>query len=313
MFEGFEEFTVTTGHGTVFGRRGGSGAPVLLLHGIPQTHVMWRLVAPELAREFSVVVTDLRGYGSSDAPGGDPEHAEYAMRELARDQVEVMDQLGYRTFCVAGHDRGARCAYRAALDHPERIDALAVLDIIPIADAFARANRDFAIGYWVWSFLAAPAPLPERLIAGDPDAFVDHLLDDWADRPEVFTEDVRAAYRAQFHDPSRVHAICEQYRAAVTHDVVHDEADRLGGFSCPVLALWSDSGAVARWYDPLEVWRAWARDVSGAAVHAGHFLAEEAPEETTRLIVGFLRSIPQRADAPSTGAQRAPGWTRPLS
>ncbi|MFF0490683.1 alpha/beta fold hydrolase [Nocardia sp. NPDC004068] len=294
MFDDFDEFTVPTGGGTIFGRRGGSGPAVLLLHGIPQTHLMWRLVAPVLAREFTVVVTDLRGYGASAVCASGPDHAEYAMRELARDQVEVMDRLGYQRFSVVGHDRGARCAYRAALDHPERVDALAVLDIVPTADAFARADRDFALGYWVWSFLAAPAPIPERLIAGDPDAFVDHMLDEWADRPEVFTGEIRAAYRAQFRDPERVHAICEQYRAAATHDIAHDEADRVRGLgACPVLALWSDSGAVARWYDPLEVWRGWAPEVTGAPIRGGHFLAEEAPEQTTRLLAEFLRSIPR--------------------
>ncbi|PZF84596.1 alpha/beta fold hydrolase [Jiangella anatolica] len=298
MFEGFEEFTVATGGGTVFGRRGGSGPPVLLLHGMPQTHLMWRLVAPELACEFTVVVTDLRGYGASGAPDSDPGHARYAMRELARDQVEVMRRLGHERFAVAGHDRGARCAYRAALDHPGRVEALAVLDIVPTADAFARADRDFALGYWVWSFLAAPAPVPERLIAGAPDAFVDHLLDTWADRPELLTDDVRPAYRAQFRDPARVHAICEQYRAAATYDVAHDEADRERGIACPVLALWSGTGAVAAWYDPLEIWRAWARDVRGAAVDTGHFLAEEAPEETARQLAGFLRSIHRDGAAP---------------
>ncbi|MBB5913186.1 haloacetate dehalogenase [Nocardia transvalensis] len=302
MFDGFDEFTITTSGGTVFGRRGGSGPAVLLLHGIPQTHLMWRLVAPILAREFTVVATDLRGYGASGVGAGGPDHVEYAMRDLARDQVEVMDRLGYQQFSVVGHDRGARCGYRAALDHPDRVDRLAVLDIVPTTDAFARANRDFALGYWVWSFLAAPAPIPERLIAGAPDTVVDHMLDEWADRPEVFTDEVRAAYRQQFHDPDRVHAICEQYRAAATHDITHDDADRARGFACPVLVLWSDSGAIARWYDPLEVWRGWASEVIGAPVRSGHFLAEEAPEETTRLLADFLRSIPRDSNAPSAEA-----------
>jgi haloacetate dehalogenase len=295
VFADFDEFTLEVSATTIHGRRGGSGPPLLLLHGIPQTHLMWRSVAPVLAREFTVVVTDLRGYGASGVCSSDDDHGRYAMRELAVDQVEVMGRLGFDRFGVAGHDRGARCAYRMALDHPESITALAVLDIVPTADAFARADSEFALGYWVWSFLAAPAPVPERLIAGDPDAFVDHLLDDWADDPTAISEDVRQVYRAQFHDPARVHAICEQYRAAATHDVDHDGAARERGIAAPVLALWSDSGAVAKWYDPLELWRTWASDVTGQPLHAGHFLAEESPLETARLLADFFRTV-ERGD-----------------
>lgn len=291
MFDDFDEFTLEVSATTIHGRRGGSGPPLLLLHGFPQTHLMWRSVAPVLAREFTVVVTDLRGYGASGVCASDDDHGRYAMRELAVDQVEVMGRLGFDRFGVAGHDRGARCAYRMALDHPESITALAVLDIVPTADAFAHADREFALGYWVWSFLAAPAPVPERLIAGDPDTFVDHLLDDWADDPAAIPEEVRRAYRAQFHDPARVHAICEQYRAAATHDVDHDEAARERGIAAPVLALWSASGAVATWYDPLELWRTWASDVTGQPLQSGHFLAEESPAETARLLADFFRTV----------------------
>jgi haloacetate dehalogenase len=303
MFDDFEEFDLEVSATAIHGRRGGSGPPLLLLHGIPQTHLMWRSVAPVLAEEFTVVVTDLRGYGASGVTDSDDDHGRYAMRELAIDQVEVMSRLGFQRFGVAGHDRGARCAYRMALDHPDRISALAVLDIVPTADAFARADADFALGYWVWSFLAAPAPIPERLIAGDPDAFVDHLLDTWADDPSAIPKEVRLACRAQFRDPARVHAICEQYRAAATHDVDHDEAARERGIAAPVLALWSDSGPVASWYDPLELWRSWAADVTGRPVRSGHFLAEEAPEETARLLRDFFRS------AAPDGRTEPPGAT----
>jgi haloacetate dehalogenase len=291
MFEGFEEFDIEVSRTVVHGRRGGFGSPLLLLHGIPETHLMWHRVAPVLAEQFTVVVTDLRGYGNSGIPPSGADHASHAMRALAHDQVEVMSQLGHRRFAVAGHDRGARCAYRMAIDHPDIVTALAVLDIVPTAAAFARADQEFALGYWVWSFLAAPYPVPERLIAGSPDTLVDHMLDSWSERPEVFGPELRAAYREQFRDPKRVHAICEQYRAAATLDIAHDEADRgQHRLKCPVFVLWSASGAVNSWYEPLAVWRQWADNVRGNPVHAGHFLPEEAPEQISAALSKFFRT-----------------------
>ncbi|WP_242903479.1 alpha/beta fold hydrolase [Actinomadura terrae] len=289
MFEGFTEFDITTSGTTIHGRRGGDGPPVLLLHGIPETHLMWHRVAPRLAERHTVVVTDLRGFGDSGTPPSTPDHAPYAMRAIARDQVEVMRALGFDRFGVVGHDRGARCAYRMALDHPATVDRLAVLDIVPTGEAFRRAGMDFSLGYWVWSFLAAPAPVPEQLIAGAPETFVDHMLDSWSDAPDAFPAAVRAEYAAKFRDPATVHAICEEYRAAATLDHRHDEEDRgRNRIACPVLALWSATGAVAAWYDPLEIWRTWADDLRGAALPCGHFLPEEAPAETTRHLLDFL-------------------------
>ncbi|MEV4264270.1 alpha/beta hydrolase [Kribbella sp. NPDC049584] len=293
VFDDFDEFTIETAGGRVFGVRAGTGPAVLLLHGMPQTHLMWRSVAPRLAGEFTVVATDLRGYGASGFPGAEGAEAglhDHSMRSLAVDQVSAMREQGFAEFSVVGHDRGARCAFRMALDHPDTINALAVMDVIPTADAYARADRNFALGYWVWSFLAAPRPVPERLIAGDPDAFVDHLLDTWSDIPNAFDPKVRQSYREQFHEPSRVHAICEQYRAAATDDIEHDEHDRGRRLSMPVLVLWSSTGAVDSWYDPLEIWRSWATDVSGAAVQAGHFIPEEAPDVTVESLTRFLRT-----------------------
>lgn len=294
-FDGFRSFSVPTAGGVVAGVTAGTGPAVLLLHGFPQTRLMWRFVAPRLAAEFTVVATDLRGYGDSGAlDNAGANRRSHAMRGLAEDQATAMRALGFRRFSVVGHDRGARCAYRLALDHPDTVDALTVMDIVPTADAFANADRDFALGYWVWSFLAAPSPVPERLIAGDPDAFVDHMLDTWSDDPGTFTAEVRQAYRDQFHDPSRVHAICEQYRAAATFDVEDDEADRGDRLNCPVLALWSATGAVNSWYDPIRVWRSWAHDVTGSPIEAGHFLPEEAPDATLAQLLPFLRrAIPQ--------------------
>jgi haloacetate dehalogenase len=289
VFDGFEEFDVATTGTAIHGVRGGDGPPVLLLHGIPETHVMWHRVAPNLARQLTVVATDLRGFGSSGAPPSAPDHAPYSMREIARDQVEVMTTLGYDTFDVVGHDRGARCAYRLALDHPSAATHLAVLDIVPTADAFSRADMDFSLGFWVWTFLAAPEPVPERLISRAADVLVDHMLDEWSDDRHVFPAEVRAEYLRNFRSPERIHAICEQYRAAATLDYQHDEADRgRRRIACPTLALWSDTGSVAAWYEPLEIWKAWADEVSGGPVSAGHFLPEEAPDETARRLLDFL-------------------------
>ena len=289
MLDDFGAFDIATTGTTIHGRRGGNGPPVLLLHGIPETHVMWHRVAPRLAERFTVVATDLRGFGDSGTPPSTPDHAPYSMREIARDQFEVMHALEFDQFGVVGHDRGARCAYRMALDHPDAVTRLAVLDIVPTGDAFRRADFDFSLGFWVWSFLAADEPVPEQLIAGAPDVLVDHMLDAWSDERDVFSAEARAEYVANFRTPERIHAICEQFRAAATLDYQHDEADRgTRRITCPTLALWSGTGAVADWYEPLDVWKAWADDVSGGPIPVGHFIPEEAPDETTRRLVEFL-------------------------
>ena len=291
MFEGFVETTIDTGEAQIRIRHGGSGPPVLLLHGIPETHVMWHRVAPRLAREFSVVAADLRGYGDSSKPSSTPDHAPYSKRAMARDQVEVMRQLGFETFSVVGHDRGARCAYRMALDHPERTARLAVLDIVPTGDAFRGANMSFAMDFWVWFFLAQPADLPERIIGASPQTILDYMLDGWSGIPNAFPRDVRGEYARTFSNPATLHAICEEYRAAATLDYELDESDRgKRWIECPVLALWGGRGALPGWYDVLAVWREWARDVRGKAIDCGHFLPEEAPDETYEALREFLAS-----------------------
>jgi haloacetate dehalogenase len=298
MFDGFAEARIDTGETTIYVRHGGNGPGLLLLHGFPQTHLMWHKIAPRLTRDFTVVASDLRGFGASGKPPSSPDHAPYAMRALARDQVAVMEQLGFDRFCVAGHDRGARCAYRLALDHPERVSRLAVLDIVPTGEAFARADAAFALDYWIFTFLAAPFDLPERLIAANPDLIVDHTLDAWAMTPHAFSDDVRAAYRKAFRDPETIHAICEEYRAAATLDREHDMADRgRRKIACPVLALWSKHGAVEAWYDALAIWRDWATDVRGRALDSGHFLPEEAPDETYAEMRAFFREAASRSGA----------------
>ncbi|TDD31101.1 alpha/beta hydrolase [Actinomadura sp. KC06] len=289
VFEGFEEFDIPTSQTTIHGVRGGTGPPVLLLHGIPETHLMWHRVAPALAERFTVIATDLRGYGASGKPPSTPDHGPYRMRAIAADQVQVMTRLGFDRFAVAGHDRGARCAYRMALDHPAAVSHLAVMDVVPTGEAYARADADFSLGFWVWSFLAAPEPVPEKMIAAAPQALLDHMLDAWSQVPEVFPDRVRAAYLAAFSDPDTIHAICEQYRAAATLDVADDQNDRgRQSIGCPTLVLWSAMGPVGQWYDPLDLWKTWAIDVRGGPIQAGHFLPEEAPQETLHHLLDFL-------------------------
>jgi haloacetate dehalogenase len=288
VFDGFEEFDIATTGTTIHGRRGGQGPPVLLLHGIPETHLMWHRVAPQLAERFTVVAADLRGYGDSGTPPTAADHAPYSMREIALDQVEVMHALGHAQFDVVGHDRGARCAYRLALDHPDAVTRLAVLDIVPTADTFSQAGMDFVRAFWVWLFLASEEPVPERLIAQAPDTIVNHMLDSWSDR-DAFPPAVRAEYIAKFGDAATVHAICEEYRASATLDREHDEADRgTRRIACPTLVLWSDTGPLATWYEPLDVWKTWASDVDGGPISAGHFIPEEAPDETAGRLMDFL-------------------------
>jgi haloacetate dehalogenase len=225
-FDAFETAEVATGEATIFLRRAGIGPPLLLLHGFPETHLMWRGVAPQLAADFTVVCADLRGYGASSCPPSQPDHAPYAKRAMAEDMVALMEHLGFRSFSVAGHDRGGRVAYRLALDHPARIERCAVLDVVTVADAWDRADRRFALGYWPWSLLAQPAPLPERLLSAAPDAVIDDAIGAWGSAAEAFAPQIRAVYIDALRDPPHVHAICEEYRSAATLDYEHDCADR---------------------------------------------------------------------------------------
>lgn len=290
----FSSETIETGEAAIFLRRGGTGAPLLLLHGFPQTHLMWREVAPILARDFTVICADLRGYGRSSCPDSAPDHAPYGKRALAAEMIEVMQRLGFDRFHLAGHDRGGRVAYRAALDHPERVASLAVLDIVPTAAAWERADARFALGFWPWALLAQPGPLPERLLAAAPDAIVDNALGGWGTPAAVFPASVRAAYVEALSDPRHIHAICEEYRAAAGIDREHDAADRAIGrrIACPVLVLWSAHGALARWYEavggPLAIWRDWAEQVEGEGVEGGHFFPEEQPMATAGRLRAFF-------------------------
>lgn len=286
MFDGFDTAQVDVGETTIFARHKGDGRPLLLLHGFPETHVMWHRVAPALAERFAVVCADLRGYGRSGKPASTPDHAPYAKSAMAADMVQLMDALGFRTFSIAGHDRGARVAYRLALDHPARVERLALLDVIPTGEAFSRADIRFALAFWPWSLLAQPEPLPERLIAAAPDAVVNDALDNWGSDPASFPPEVRSAYVEALSDPEAIHAICEEYRAAAGIDFAKDMEDRAATrcIRCPTLALWSKESALDTWYEqvggPLGIWRKWATDVSGHAIAGGHFFPEQNPGET---------------------------------
>jgi haloacetate dehalogenase len=293
-FAGFEPLDVPTTRGVVHAVVGGSGPPLLLLHGYPESHVMWHAAAPVLADRHTVVVADLAGYGASFRPAPTEDHAAHGKRAMARDQVELMAALGFDRFAVAGHDRGGRVAYRMALDHPDRVERLAVLDIVPTGEAWRRADRDFARGYWHWAFLALPAPLPERLIGGDPQAFFDlHVRAGMGlgAEPGRYPAGVLEGYRRTLDDPGAVEAMCEDYRAGASVDVAHDDADRDAGrrIASPLLVLWAGRGGLPRFYgDVLGVWRPWAADVRGQALDAGHFLAEDRPEETADRLLTFL-------------------------
>lgn len=287
-FDGFTLEQIDVGEASLRVRRGGSGPPLLLLHGYPQTHMMWSKIAGELARDFTVVAPDLRGYGGSSKPATTDDHEPYSKRAMARDAVALMARLGFAQFDVAGHDRGGRTAYRLALDHPQAVRRLSVLDIIPTADAWRLADRRFALGYWHWSFLAQAHPFPEHFIAADPVHFAFRI----AQGATYFDPAAYADYVQALGDPATVHAMCEDYRAGATYDVKADEADRgVRKITAPTQVLWGANGAVGRWYDVLEIWRPWCEDLRGQAIEgAGHFLAEEKPTETLAALRGFFGS-----------------------
>jgi haloacetate dehalogenase len=292
VMQNFTSVEIQTGETSIFVRASGSGPPLLLLHGFPQTHLMWRGVAPLLAQEFTVVCADLRGYGRSGCPPSAPDHASYAKRAMAQDMVVVMEQLGFSRFCVAGHDRGGRVAYRMALDHPDCTERLAVLDILPVETAWARADADFMLGYWPWSLLAQAEPLPETILVASAEAIIDNALGGWGSPSQAFPPEVRAAYIDALRDISHAHAICEEYRAAASVDRAHDRADREAArkIRSPVLVLWSAQGPLDSWYaeGPVTLWRQWADDVRGGMLQGGHFFPEATPARTAEALRWFF-------------------------
>jgi haloacetate dehalogenase len=299
VLDGFAPARIPTPRGPIHARVGGSGPPLLLLHGFPQTHVMWHAVAPQLAQRFTVVAADLPGYGASFRPPATADHAGHAKRALAADLVAAMAELGHGAFAVVGHDRGGRVAYRMALDHPASVSRLAVLDIVPTAEVWARADATLALGYWHWAFLAQPAPLPERMILADRDAFWIAAQRMGLKRGDPrYPEELLGTYRAQLDDPDVVTAMCEDYRAGASIDREHDDADRgRRTIDCPARVLWGADGSLPRFYaDPLEPWRPYAPAMSGRAIEdAGHFLPEDQADAVAEDLLAFLTDAPGRA------------------
>jgi haloacetate dehalogenase len=288
LFPGFEVRRFQTTGTEIHGVVGGSGPPLLLMHGFPQTHAMWHRIAGRLAERFTVVATDLRGYGDSARPPSDDAHAPYSKRAMARDQVEVMHALGFERFRVAGHDRGGRVAHRLARDHRQRVERLAVLDISPTLKMYEAADQRFATLYYHWFFLIQPFDLPERLIASDPEFYFMRKLGGWGTRGLPFAEEALAEYRRCFRAPATIHAMCEDYRAAAAIDLEHDRADLAEKIECPVLVLWGANGVVHKLFKPIDDWREVATDVRGEALPAGHYLPEEVPEATCERLLEFL-------------------------
>jgi haloacetate dehalogenase len=301
VFEGFELDRIDVGEAVLRVRHGGSGPPLLLLHGHPRTHVTWHRVAPLLAREFTVVCPDLRGYGESSKPPTTEDHEPYSKRAMARDCVALMAALGHDRFAIAGHDRGSYVAFRAAMDHPDAVTALAVLDSIPIGEALARADARFAGAWWHWFFFGQTAKPAEEIISRDPDAW-------YKAGPEVMGEEAFADYRRAIHDPETVHAMVEDYRAGLGIDREHDDADRAAGrrVRCPTLVAWSLHDDLEElWGDPLAIWREWADDVRGATIDSGHHMAEESPEQLAGVLGYFFRTCaPARPQAPPRARAR---------
>ena len=294
LFPDTHEHRVRLGEVEIFARIGGSGPPLLLIHGFPQTHAMWHRLAPDLMRHFTCVMPDLRGYGYSSCPANDAANLAYSKRAMAKDLVALMADLGHSRFAVVGHDRGARVAYRMALDHPAAVKCLTVLDIVPTHAMWHGFTVKLAMKTYHWLFLAQPNPLPEMLIERAPIAYLDYTMASWTKTRDLspFAEDALAEYRLHYATPEHIHATCNDYRAGATADLAADDADHAAGrkIACPTLALWGSGGIPSETDGPLETWREWCMDVSGHAIDSGHFIAEENPAQTLAHLLPFLEA-----------------------
>jgi haloacetate dehalogenase len=291
--EGFDYKRITTSGATINVATSGKGAPLLLLHGYPQTHHMWRKVAPALAQEFAVVCADLRGYGDSSKPEGAPDHSNYSKRAMAADMTEVMASLGYRQFSIAGHDRGGRVGYRLALDHPAAVKRLALLDIVSTKAVYEQATMPLATAYFHWYFLIQSRPLPETLIRHDPRFWLNTIFGGLAaSQGTPFDEATIGEYLRTFATPEGIHGSCEDYRAGASIDLANDRAGVVAGrkITCPTLVLWGAGSAIGKFFQPLDTWHDLVASPEGAAIDSGHFIPEENPEETVRALRAFFRS-----------------------
>jgi haloacetate dehalogenase len=292
LFPGFSAHRAKTSGAEIHYERGGSGPPLLLLHGFPQTHAMWHRIAGDLARTYTVVCPDLRGYGDSSKPPSEATHAAYSKRAMATDMVELMRSLDFTRFRLAGHDRGGRVAHRLCVDYPEAVERVAVLDISPTRLMFGKTDKAFATAYYHWFFLIQPFDLPEKLIGADPLYYLHKKLVGWGSAPHAFDPRAMAEYERCFRDPETIHAMCEDYRAAASIDLEHDEADVVARrkITCPLLVLWGDKGVVHRQFDPVPDWQTVAANVRGRPLPSGHYLPEEVPEATLAQLLEFLRA-----------------------
>jgi haloacetate dehalogenase len=288
MFDGFKSARVQTTGATINVISGGKGPPLLLLHGYPQTHVEWHKIAPALAKEFTVVATDLRGYGDSSKPADGDNHFGYSKRAMAQDQVEVMSHFGFGKFAVVGHDRGGRVAHRMALDHADKVTRMAVIDIVPTHKLYHNVTREFATAYYHWFFLIQPAPFPETLIGNSLEYSMNRSFASLM--PKSVTPEAYAEYLRAFKNPATLHAACEDYRAGASIDLEHDEADLTRKVECPIRVLWAERGPMHRQFDVLATWRERATQVTGRSLPGGHFLPEELPDEVLADLQVFLRA-----------------------
>ncbi len=287
MFNGFQKKFVKVKKGKIFCKVKGNGKPLLLLHGYPQTHLMWRKIAPELSKYFTIIVADLRGYGNSLVLKGDPKHKNYSKREMAKDMVQLMAKLGFKKFFVAGHDRGGRVAHRMARDFRSKILGLSVLDICPTLDMYEHTNKKFAKSYFHWFFLIQPAWLPESMIINDPKKWMKSCLDKWSGNHKFGK--VEKAYLKSFKQKKRIHASCEDYRASASIDLEHDKKDRNKKLNIPIQVLWGKSGVIGKQFNSLKIWQKYSKKkIYGTGINSGHFIPEQNPKETIKHIKKFF-------------------------